>query len=82
MSTGQREYQMYMAPFGPVLISEAAVQIKSQCVDDLGSQGGRTRMRPLLPLFQLPSATRLAVKLAVKTGPNWSFGGRFEYVAS
>jgi hypothetical protein len=28
--------------------------------------------------IQLPSATRLAVKLAVKTGPNWSFGGRFE----
>jgi hypothetical protein len=25
---------------------------------------------------------RLAVKLAVKFDPKWSFGGRFEYVAS
>ena len=43
------------------------------------------RAREIATLRRLRSETslrRLAVKLAVKLDPRWSFGGRFEYVAS
>jgi hypothetical protein len=34
------------------------------------------------PLRSKSHPDQLAVKLAVKKTPKWSFGGRFEYVAS
>src|ERR1700694_5789772 len=36
---------------------------------------------PLAAKIQLPSATRLAVKLAVKFEARWSFGGGLQYQA-
>ncbi len=41
-----------------------------------------SRAAPSTRLRSETSPGRLAVKLAVKSDPKWSFGGRFEYVAS